>query len=64
MNLTAFKRLLMAVAVILGASWQSASADVTWGDYWENQAVFSVNKETAHATTVPYANMDELKADT
>lgn len=64
MNLTAFKRLVTAVVVISGASWQTASADVTWGDYWENQAVFAVNKETAHATTVPYANVDELKADT
>ena len=33
-------------------------------DWWENQHVVSVNKEDAHATTIPYATVADLKADT
>ncbi len=32
-------------------------------DWWENQAVFAVNKEDAHATQYPYASTADLLAD-
>lgn len=32
-------------------------------DWFENQAVFAVNKERAHATYVPYSSLTALKAD-
>lgn len=38
-------------------------AQTTWGDYWEDETVFAVNKEKAHATQIPYASTSELKAD-
>lgn len=41
----------------------SSAAQTTWGDYWENQTVFAVNKEKAHATTTPYSTTAEMKAD-
>ncbi len=41
----------------------SSAAQTTWDDYWEDQTVFAVNKETAHATKVPYADVSELNAD-
>lgn len=63
MKLTAFWHPMMAFAIMAGVSWQSVSAEVTWGEYWEDQSVFAVNKEVAHATTVPYASVDELKSD-
>lgn len=63
MKLTAFWHPVMAFAIMAGVSWQSVSAEVTWGEYWEDQSVFAVNKEVAHATTVPYASVDELKSD-
>lgn len=45
------------------ASINSFAAQTTWGDYWENQAIFAVNKETARATQTPYASTTEMKAD-
>lgn len=33
------------------------------GNEWENEAVFGVNKEEAHATFMPYASTSALKAD-
>lgn len=30
---------------------------------WENQNVFAINKEDGHATFIPFANLDEMKAD-
>lgn len=30
---------------------------------WENQHIFAVNKEDGHATFIPFADMDEMKAD-
>lgn len=36
----------------------------TWEDYWENQAIFGVNKEVARATATPYATVDEMESDT
>lgn len=41
----------------------ASAAQTTWGDYWEDQTVFAVNKETAHATKIPYASVQELNAD-
>ena len=63
MKKSCIKRMLTGIAALAFAPWIMASTEVTWRDYWENQAIFSVNKETAHATTVPYANVEELKAD-
>ncbi len=51
------------VALGLIASVSSFAAQTTWGDYWEDQSVFAVNKETAHATQTPYASTTEMKAD-
>lgn len=34
------------------------------GDYWEDETVFSENKEPGHATYMPYATREELLADT
>ena len=51
------------VALSLIAAINSQAAQTTWGDYWEDQSVFAVNKEKAHATTTPYATTQEMKAD-
>ncbi len=53
--------ILCAAAILPSAVW--AAAPTTWGDYWEDQTVFAVNKEEAHATTTPYATEAEMKAD-
>lgn len=54
----------MAFAAILALAPLSVSAATTTpGDYWENQAIFSENKEKAHATKVPYASVEEMKND-
>lgn len=45
------------------SSFSTYAAQTTWGDYWEDQSIFAVNKEVAHATTTPYATVAELKAD-
>ncbi|MDE6462718.1 MAG: DUF4981 domain-containing protein [Muribaculaceae bacterium] len=41
----------------------SAARQTSWGDYWEDQSVFAVNKEEAHATTVPYPTEAAMMAD-
>ena len=51
------------VALVLISSVSSFAAQTTWGDYWEDQSVFAVNKEVAHATQTPYATTSEMKAD-
>ncbi len=56
-------QLSKAITAILLLPAASLAAQTTWGDYWEDQTVFAVNKEDAHATTVPYASVAELKAD-
>ena len=33
------------------------------GDYWENQQIFEENKETAHATFIPYVSTVAMKED-
>lgn len=33
------------------------------GDYWENQQIFEENKETAHATFIPYTSTAAMKED-
>ena len=33
------------------------------GDYWENQQIFEENKETGHATFIPYASTKAMKED-
>lgn len=30
---------------------------------WENQAIFAINKEDGHSTFIPFANLEEMKAD-
>ncbi len=52
------------LSLLAAALWfaPTALADIP-GEYWQNQAIFSENKEAAHATTVPYATVSELKAD-
>lgn len=30
---------------------------------WENQHIFAINKEDGHATFIPFANLEEMKAD-
>ena len=30
---------------------------------WENQHIFAINKEDGHATFIPFANVEEMKAD-
>lgn len=30
---------------------------------WENQSIFAINKEDGHATFIPFANLEEMKAD-
>ena len=32
-------------------------------NYWENETVFGVNKEPGHATYIPYASTEKLRAD-
>lgn len=36
---------------------------ITYNNVWENQTVFAINKEAAHATYIPYSSTDEMKAD-
>ena len=33
------------------------------GNYWEDQYVYEENKETAHATFIPYASTEAMKSD-
>ncbi|MBO7289980.1 MAG: DUF4981 domain-containing protein [Bacteroidaceae bacterium] len=33
------------------------------GDYWENQQVYEENKETAHATFIPYGSTSAMESD-
>ncbi|MDE7410477.1 MAG: DUF4981 domain-containing protein [Paramuribaculum sp.] len=54
-------KLLIGLCAV--SSLNAYAAQTTWGDYWENQAIFAVNKEVAHATTTPYATVAEMKAD-
>ncbi len=56
-----FRKPLVALGLL--AAVNSFAAQTTWGDYWENQTVFGVNKEVAHATQTPYATTTEMKAD-
>ncbi len=64
MNILSKKQLAAGIIALLCLPWQNAPAQTaTWGDYWENQKIFSENKETAHATTVPYGSVEELLAD-
>lgn len=48
---------------MLATSVVSYGADHTGANYWENQAMFGENRETAHATYVPYSTTAKLKAD-
>ncbi len=58
-------RLRPAILLLSGWACLTTSAVVTEPeDWWENPAVFGVNKETAHATYTPYPTVSELKADT
>lgn len=41
----------------------AAESKASPGEYWENQSIFSENKEEAHATTVPYASVSEMRSD-
>lgn len=43
-------------------TWQKKQVS-TPGKYWENEQIFEENKEPGHATYVPYANIEEMKAD-
>ncbi|MDE7388771.1 MAG: beta-galactosidase, partial [Muribaculaceae bacterium] len=54
----------MLAAFALTAAATVAAASSMPDEYWENQKVFAVNKETAHATTIPYATEAEMMADT
>ncbi len=42
---------------------EPTDAPVVWKNDWENEKVFAVNKETGHATYMPYANTESLRAD-
>ena len=53
-----------ALTFLCSTAMVATAQTATWEDYWENETVFGVNKETAHATTVPYATVSEMKADT
>lgn len=55
----------ISFAGVFAATWVSASAitAIQPEDWWENQAVFAVNKEKARATHVPYSSTSELRAD-
>ena len=33
------------------------------GNYWEDQSVYEENKETAHATFIPYSSTDAMQSD-
>lgn len=58
-------RLSYSLTLALGLAALSADAQAPeWpGDFWENEAVFEVNKEPGHATYTPYASVAEMKAD-
>lgn len=53
---------LAAMAVAMAAT-SSRAAVTEPEDWWENPAVFGVNKEKAHATYTPYPDVASLKAD-
>lgn len=57
------KKAIYSLLSLTSLACLSAPAAVP-GEYWENQAIFSENKEPAHATTVPYATVSEMRADT
>ncbi len=56
---------LLATAILAVASGFSVMAQkaITGANYWENQAMFGENRETAHATYVPYSSLESMRAD-
>ncbi len=56
-------RISFAGALVATCASASAITALQPADWWENQAVFAVNKETARATHVPYSSTERLKAD-
>jgi beta-galactosidase len=42
---------------------QISGPSLAYNNVWENQTVFAINKETAHATYIPYSSTDEMMAD-
>lgn len=57
-------KLINTAIIALAASATAAAAVTTPSKSWtEDQSVFGVNKEKAHATYTPYATSAELKAD-
>lgn len=54
---------LSAACCVMTLTPLAVHAETTWGDYWEDETIFGVNKEVAHATTVPYATVSEMKGD-
>ena len=55
--------LKLAAGLVLVANFALSAADHTAANYWENQAMFGENRETARATFTPYASVSEMKAD-
>lgn len=53
---------MLAAGLLLAASAVSAK-EFTAENYWENQAMFGENRESAHATYCPYPTVSALKAD-
>lgn len=55
---------MVAAGIMLAATaFMASAADFTAENYWENPQMVGENRETAHATYVPYSTVAKLKAD-
>ena len=50
-----------AMSVLCAAA--ATTPSITADKYWENQHMFGENRETGHATYVPYPSVAAMKAD-
>lgn len=42
---------------------QTSGPSLAYNNIWENQTIFAVNKETAHATYIPYSSTEKMMTD-
>lgn len=53
---------LIGIVCVLCSGFEAVGSDFP-GEYWEDETVFGQNKESGHATYVPYRSVAEVKAD-
>ena len=65
MKIPSIKTVAAAIMSALALAAVPARADIPeWpGNFWENEAVFGINKEPGHASYVPYPSVAAMQAD-